>query len=97
MMEWWNDVRMLCARYLVASEAMDRGGPVQAAVRAVGYETEEGEMESEEGSSIDEEEDDLYGDARDGDMDRDAGYDHGEVEPHGYLVRLSFSILPSFF
>ena len=28
MMEWWNDIRMLCARYLVASETVERGGPV---------------------------------------------------------------------
>ncbi|OBZ72340.1 Cytoskeletal signaling protein slm1, partial [Grifola frondosa] len=32
MMEWWNDIRMLCARYLVASEQMERSGPVAAAV-----------------------------------------------------------------
>ena len=56
MMEWWNDIRMLCARYLVASDALERSGPVAAAVRAAGYlsEEEEGE-EEEEGSSIEEE------------------------------------------
>ena len=72
MMEWWNDIRMLCARYLVASEQMERGGPVQAAVRSAGYASEE-EEEEEEGSSVeererdadveDEDEDDLYQDA----------------------------------
>ena len=58
MMEWWNDIRMLCARYLVASEQMERSGPVAAAVRAVGY-TSEGEDEEDEseegGSSIEDE------------------------------------------
>lgn len=37
MMEWWNDLRMLVARYLVASEQMERSGPVAAAVRSAGY------------------------------------------------------------
>ncbi|KAF9049180.1 hypothetical protein BJ165DRAFT_1078754 [Panaeolus papilionaceus] len=46
LMEWWNDIRMLCARYLVASDVVDRKGPVEQAVRSVGY-TEE-EMEEEE-------------------------------------------------
>jgi hypothetical protein len=63
MMEWWNDIRMLCARYLVASEQMERSGPVAAAVRAAGYVSEE-EDEEDEGSSVEEEEDhedeDLY-------------------------------------
>jgi hypothetical protein len=36
MMEWWNDTRMLVARYLVASEQMERDGPVAQAVRSVG-------------------------------------------------------------
>ncbi|KAG8833917.1 hypothetical protein FRC17_009876, partial [Serendipita sp. 399] len=52
MMEWWHDCRMLVARYLVASEAMDRSGPVEAAVRAAGYTSDdirgEGESEDEE-------------------------------------------------
>ncbi|KAG6906424.1 hypothetical protein DXG01_014034 [Tephrocybe rancida] len=61
LMEWWNDIRMLCARYLVPSEQMERSGPVEAAVRAVGYQSEEsgGEQEDEdeeEGSSVEEEE-----------------------------------------
>ncbi|KAJ3717598.1 hypothetical protein DFJ43DRAFT_1099477 [Lentinula guzmanii] len=43
MMEWWNDIRMLCARYLVASEQIERSGPVEAAVRAVGYPSEDEE------------------------------------------------------
>ena len=40
-MEWWNDIRMLCARYLVASEQVDRTGPVEEAVRSAGYHSEE--------------------------------------------------------
>ncbi|KAF9555088.1 hypothetical protein CPC08DRAFT_712338, partial [Agrocybe pediades] len=50
MMEWWNDIRMLCARYLVASEQVDRTGPVEEAVRSVGYNSEdlEEDYESEE-------------------------------------------------
>ena len=48
MMEWWNDLKMLCARYLVASEQFERTGPVEAAVKSVGYATEEEEEEEEE-------------------------------------------------
>ncbi|KAF6757005.1 hypothetical protein DFP72DRAFT_1007552 [Ephemerocybe angulata] len=56
MMEWWNDMRMLCARYLVASEALRRSGPVEAAVKSVGYASEgEDEGEFDEGSSVEEE------------------------------------------
>ncbi|KAJ7235597.1 hypothetical protein B0H12DRAFT_135864 [Mycena haematopus] len=58
MMEWWNDIRMLCARYLVASEQMERSGPVAAAVRSAGYVSEE-EEETDEGSSVEEEDDGL--------------------------------------
>lgn len=46
---------MLCKRYLVATEAQDRSGPVQAAVRAVGYVSEDEEEDEEEGSSVEEE------------------------------------------
>ncbi|KAK2464146.1 hypothetical protein APHAL10511_003839 [Amanita phalloides] len=52
MMEWWNDIRMLCARYLVASEQIERDGPVAAAVRAAGYlsgEEEEAPSSGDEG------------------------------------------------
>lgn len=55
MMEWWHDCRMLVARYLIASESMDRSGPVEAAVRAAGYTSEDQASVSEEGSSIEEE------------------------------------------
>ena len=69
MLEWWNDIKMLCARYLVASEQLERTGPVEAAVKSVGYATEEEEEEEEdeleemaihrdeegEGSSVEEE------------------------------------------
>lgn len=43
MMEWWNDIRMLCSKYFVASEPFERTGPAQDAVRSVGYLS--GEME----------------------------------------------------
>ncbi|KZV90835.1 hypothetical protein EXIGLDRAFT_616364 [Exidia glandulosa HHB12029] len=56
MMEWWNDVRMLVARYLIASEQVERSGPVQAAVRSAGYASEDEELTDEdEGSSMEEE------------------------------------------
>lgn len=79
MMEWWNDIRMLCARYLVASEQMDRGGPVQAAVRSVGYVSDEEEEGDDEGSSIEEEQDDED----DGDIYQDAVVDD-DGEPPSY-------------
>ncbi|KAH8094464.1 hypothetical protein BXZ70DRAFT_358492 [Cristinia sonorae] len=92
MMEWWNDIRMLCARYLVASESMDRAGPVAAAVRAAGYTSEdEGDIEGEEdeGSSVEEEQDDdddgLYMEARDGGETEPPEYDHAR-EGQGYLA-----------
>lgn len=71
MMEWWNDIRMLCARYLVASESLERSGPVAAAVRAVGYVSEDEDGSEEEGSSIEEEQPDaedeeIYAQARGG-------------------------------
>jgi hypothetical protein len=55
MMEWWNDIRMLCSKYLVASERVERTGPVQDAVRSVGYLSGE-ELESEEEEMGDERE-----------------------------------------
>ncbi|CAL1715902.1 unnamed protein product [Somion occarium] len=85
MMEWWNDIRMLCARYLVASESIERSGPVAAAVRAAGYTSEdEGEEgEEEEGSSVEEEregdEEELYVEARE--IAAESG---GETEPPEY-------------
>lgn len=85
MMEWWNDIRMLCARYLVASESMERSGPVAAAVRAAGYTSEdEGETEGEdgEGSSVeeerDEEDEDMYAEARDGQETEPPEYQHAD-------------------
>lgn len=71
MMEWWNDVRMLCARYLVASDALERSGPVAAAVRAAGYLSEEEDAEEEEGSSVEEEQ-------------READDEEGELPPGAY-------------
>lgn len=100
MMEWWNDVRMLCARYLVASEQIERSGPVEAAVRAAGYLSEEDD--EEEGSSVEEEEEeenDMFYPAEDGTEqgDDDAvppsySQQHGNgvktlsFGPNGYLV-----------
>ncbi|KAJ3506806.1 hypothetical protein NLJ89_g6664 [Agrocybe chaxingu] len=98
MMEWWNDIRMLCARYLVASEMVDRTGPVEAAVRAVGYSEEDldGEEEGvdgeeEEGSSVEEEEEE---EEVDGEAEEVAppGYTHPEkhypveIGPNGYAI-----------
>ncbi|KAF8604568.1 hypothetical protein BDV93DRAFT_522276 [Ceratobasidium sp. AG-I] len=93
MMEWWNDVRMLVARYLVASEQIERSGPVTAAVRSAGYLSEDEDSGEEEGSSVEEEEDEDdeadYHNAQDGDEavpaysqpGREAGIEMG---PNGY-------------
>lgn len=101
MMEWWNDIRMLCARYLVASESMERSGPVAAAVRAVGYASEEeGEETEEEGSSVEEERDqedeDMYHQARTVEnADASGGeedlpqYEHRHAGGNGYSVSRS--------
>ncbi|KAG6328580.1 hypothetical protein ID866_10510, partial [Astraeus odoratus] len=79
MMEWWNDIRMLCARYLVASEQIDRGGPVEAAVRSAGYVSEEeGEEGEEEGSSVEERETDA--DAEDEDDEGEDIYQDADAE-----------------
>jgi len=89
---------MLCARYLVASEVMDRGRPIQAAVRSVGYETEE--EETEEGSSAEEEEEEegLYDDAREAVHEERVieppGYEHDEMM-HGYGDEKKVSRRPS--
>ncbi|KAG6816612.1 hypothetical protein H0H87_004618 [Tephrocybe sp. NHM501043] len=92
MMEWWNDIRMLCARYLVASESMERSGPVEAAVRAIGYASESDEEEGEEerdeedeGSSVEEEEHDEH--ENEGQDYEQAGEEHEhdrELELPGY-------------
>ena len=102
MMEWWNDIKMLCARYLVASEQLERTGPVEAAVKSVGYATEEEEEEEEElgdeairedgeGSSVEEEGDfQTYEEVED---HAPPGYTipekhHMKMGPSGYPVRL---------
>lgn len=101
MMEWWNDIRMLCARYLVASESMERSGPVAAAVRSAGYvsEEEDEEDEEDEGSSVeeeDEEDDGLYQNATDGEDVEPPSYSHPardsgiQVGQNGYAVWLFF-------
>jgi hypothetical protein len=54
MMEWWNNVRMLCAWYSVASEWMERSGLLAAVVRAAGYIIGSNvQEEDEEGVSVD--------------------------------------------
>lgn len=96
MMEWWNDIRMLCARYLVASEQIERDGPVAAAVRAAGY-LSEGEEEAP--SSGDEQEGEGEGEDERGEEYVDAptqevNHEYAqpekrsgvEVEPNGYTV-----------
>ena len=93
MMEWWNDIRMLCARYLVASEQMERSGPIAAAVRSAGYVSEEN-SEVEEGSSVDAEEE-MYEDADEThppsySHPRDSGVELGHV---GYGVRCLFVLV----
>jgi len=55
MLEWWNDIRMLVARYLVASDQMERSGPVAAAVRQAGYVSEDEGSGEEDGSSLEQE------------------------------------------
>ncbi|KAF9522447.1 hypothetical protein CPB83DRAFT_864422 [Crepidotus variabilis] len=89
MMEWWNDIRMLCARYLVASELVDRTGPVEAAVKSAGYNSEEFEDEEEE----EEEEEEVEAAAQTADegeadlTDEEAGHFHmmeAETAPPGY-------------
>jgi len=80
MMEWWNDIRMLCARYLVASEQIERSGPVAAAVRAAGYVSEDEDEDEDEGSSVEEDmdvddvDDEIYEQAE----------EHGDVNPPSY-------------
>ncbi|KAK6907604.1 cytoplasmic protein [Kwoniella mangroviensis CBS 8886] len=100
MMEVWNDLRMLVARYLVASEQMERHGDVQRAVLSVGYrsdeeEEEEEEEDDEEGSSVEEaeeeeEEAEHAGDAHE-ESEEVPAYTSGgaaplEVGPNGYVV-----------
>ena len=104
-MEWCNDVCMLCARYLVASDALERTGPVAATVRAAGCASEEEEEVEEEGSSVEEEqraaEDDdvhppsAYGEFHEAKEDLEpplyCEHLHGNLElaQLGYLVRFS--------
>lgn len=80
MMEWWNDARMLCSRYLVASETVERQGPVMAAVRSAGYASESsGHSGSEIGS--DEEDEDGYMSATAAATDEETlppDYEHGD-------------------
>ena len=95
---------MLCARYLVASDALERSGPVAAAVRAAGYLSEDEEGEEEEGSSVEEERHEAEDD--EGVLPPGAYHDLHEVDvsteppsyrgrPHGsdlgYTVRSSYS------
>ena len=96
MMEVWNDLRMLVARYLVASEQIERDGPIAQAVRSIGYVSEEemdDEDEDEEGSSIDEEheeEADLHHHHHAEEHEDVPAYTQGnaqvEIGPNGYAV-----------
>lgn len=95
MMEWWNDVRMLCARYLIASEQMERSGPVAAAVRSVGYTTDDEEDEEDEGSSVEEEEGEPI-EYHDEEENSPPSYSHPrdsgiELGGNGYAVSLASS------
>ena len=98
MLEWWNDVRMLVARYLVASDQMERSGPVAAAVRQAGYVSEEEVSGEEDGSSFEAEEEDHephYGGVHNGHHEEAVpSYsqpikDNGMPGGYGYLVRTS--------
>ena len=95
--------------YLVASEQMERSGPVHAAVRSAGYVSEEEEEEiSDEGSSVEEEEDGdeegLYQDAVvDEEGEGPPGYSHPmkgngiEMGANGYAVSVfAVSIFQAF-
>ncbi|TYJ52171.1 hypothetical protein B9479_007216 [Cryptococcus floricola] len=96
MMEVWNDLRMLVARYLVASEQMEREGPITQAVRAVGYGDSEEELEDDEeeeddeGSSVEEDEEEELEDEAHTAEEEVPAYSHGgapvEVGPNGYAV-----------
>ena len=103
MMEWWNDVRMLCARYLVASDALERSGPIAAAVRAVGYLSEEEEGDEEEGSSVEEEQHQADEDEstlppgayRDNDDDDDDNTEPPSYRGHSHGMELGYLVCDS--
>ncbi|KAJ4484612.1 hypothetical protein C8R41DRAFT_445020 [Lentinula lateritia] len=80
MMEWWNDIKMLCARYLVASEQIERSGPVEAAVRAAGYPEDEDERSASPSPSASDEEDSEFEDAG-GEHHPSASEDEDEALP----------------
>ncbi|KIJ51100.1 hypothetical protein M422DRAFT_158921 [Sphaerobolus stellatus SS14] len=100
MLEWWNDIRMLAARYLVASEQVERSGPIAAAVRSAGYLSEDTEGEDEGSSFEDEVDGDIYHNAHetttvvDGSHHQNTvppsysghGHEQAEVGPNGYTV-----------
>jgi hypothetical protein len=93
MMEWWNDIRMLCARYLVASEEMARDGPIAAAVRSAGYASEDEDESEGVGSSADNDDDDddddddeIYENALEGEPDPPSHH-HPETPLNGKNVR----------
>lgn len=105
MLEWWNDIRMLVARYLVASDQMERSGPVAAAVRQAGYVSEEEGSEQEDGSSFEQEDEDHVDiqyvnnhPVNDNAEEAVPGYSQPEkgsavqLGPHGYAVRLPFNV-----
>ncbi|RXW20206.1 hypothetical protein EST38_g5648 [Candolleomyces aberdarensis] len=101
MMEWWNDIRMLCARYLVASQPVMRSGPVEHAVRSVGYAPEDiygtGEEEDEgeyyeaegarEGSSVEEdvEHGEMYVTTTGVEREAPPGYHHHHMQQQKWV------------
>ncbi|KAG2017293.1 hypothetical protein CC2G_006812 [Coprinopsis cinerea AmutBmut pab1-1] len=84
-MEWWNDLRMLCARYLVASEVVRRVGPVESAVRGVGYREEDLVSEEEELEDVEVYEE-GYGEGGVYGEEGEGGYE-GYMREGGYEVR----------
>jgi hypothetical protein len=75
---------VVTARYLVASEQMERSGPVAAAVRAAGYASED--EEEDEGSSVEEEdgEGEEEGDEDEELYARAVDHEDGEGVPPSY-------------
>ena len=106
MLEWWNDIKLLTARYLIASEQVERTGPAEAAVMSAGYRSEELEeeeeetagerVEGEEGSSVEEEveEGGPYGPEHTAPPRYQGEGQFTEVGPHGFVVsRRRFAFL----
>lgn len=74
-MESWDDVRILCTRYLVPCEQVDRTGPVKEALRSVGY------LSGDE-EELEEEEEDEYLDGEEGEDEGEDAYVKGGGDAH---------------